>query len=294
MMQAEMQNNPGVGASDAPAAAAPSRRASLKAFFAEKTKLKPRLVSHEDLAPGSYILTGGKIRDSRLFKFVASSERIMFESLTNTEISERLVGQWTAAGVIGALFGSIAYGALVTPLSDKAGDENILYGLCMSSAAALELSCAIIVTLLYMVLNSLPTPCGRAFLDYFLLLLPVPTVLMLAGCGAMLLGSMIIIKTEYSVAMYDLYCFTMPVCCAILFGMLWYVIRGAKMIARRQYVVACTSGGEGHVHNPAHPTEGGGGVDHSRSRPSFCRTCGQPRRENHSDTKFCEYCGKEL
>ena len=48
MMQAEMQNNPGVGASDAPAAASPSRRASLKAFFLEKTKLKPRLVSHED------------------------------------------------------------------------------------------------------------------------------------------------------------------------------------------------------------------------------------------------------
>jgi hypothetical protein len=63
----------------------------------------------------------------------------MYETLTNEEIAERLIGQWTTEGVVGALFGSISYSALTTPLACANGStdciENILYGNCMILAS---------------------------------------------------------------------------------------------------------------------------------------------------------------
>ena len=220
------------------------------------------MTTNESLSPGSYRLSTNCIRDLSIFKFVSSAERVMFETLRNEEITERLVGQWTATGVIGALFGSMAYAALTAPppcddptVSDCL--ELTLYGVFMTSAATMELMSAIACTLLYMALNSCPQACGRAFLDYFLLLLPLPTMAMLGGVVALVLGTMIIIKQSFSEDLFDVFVYLLAVGSLILLYLLYFVIHGSKLVARRQYVVQEASSGD--VNNPA---SAGGGAGH--------------------------------
>ena len=117
--------------------------------------------------------------------------------------------------------------------------------------------CGAACTLLYMALNSCPQACGRAFLDYFLLLLPLPTMAMLGGVVALVLGTMIIIKQSFSEDLFDVFVYLLAVGSLILLYLLYFVIHGSKLVARRQYVVQEASSGD--VNNPA---SAGGGAGH--------------------------------
>ena len=79
------------------------------------TTARRMTVAELSQAPGSFMLTRTGIRGWKIFRFMCSTERVMFETLSNVEIHERLVAQWGAVGVIAALFGSIAYGGISTP-----------------------------------------------------------------------------------------------------------------------------------------------------------------------------------
>jgi hypothetical protein len=92
-----------------------------------------RKTAYEDLPPGSYKLSGGCARNSTFFKAITSAERVMYETLTNEEIAERLIGQWTTEGVVGALFGSISYSALTAPLACGDGSTDCIHNMLFAN-----------------------------------------------------------------------------------------------------------------------------------------------------------------
>ena len=139
-------------------------------------------IEEKNRAPGSYKLTSSRLREWRIFKAFTSAERVMFATLTNDEIYTRLVAQWGSLGVIAALVGSIAFAEISNPPSNiSSGFWASAFGLCSGLAAVVSLCSAVVCVLFFMALNAGPQDGARFFIDYFLLLLPLPILLLVVG-----------------------------------------------------------------------------------------------------------------
>ena len=192
-------------------------------------------VAEMSQAPGSYELTRSGIRGWKIFRFLASPERVMFDTLTNAEIHERLAAQWGAVGVIAALIGGIAYGAISqAPPGMTAGFWTSAYGFCTTMAAAATIGSSLVCMFFFMALNAGPEATARSFLDYFLLLLPVPLLMLMGGFLCLCFSAVIQVKFQYP----DLYLFWIVYGCIVAVAAvlaLYYMVHGSKVVARGQY-----------------------------------------------------------
>ena len=252
-----------------------------------------------DYPPGSYVLGAGALRDLRIFKLAATCERIMFKTLTSDQIFEALSGAWQALGIVSALLGALAFEAVQNPVkaSDPSGWANSLYGACTTFAILLELGSALFCTLLFMGLNSGPRANARAFLDYFLLLLPVPIMMMLGGVTLLAVATWLVTREHYpnSTVGWPIIIFTGmgALMCLLLLG---YIVHGSTLVHASgegegdKYAVQATDlakkmygSGAGGV-----GTSGGGA---SAAKPwKFCGDCGNAT----AGRAFCTQCGMSL
>jgi hypothetical protein len=134
-------------------------------------------------------------------------------------------------------------------------------------------------------LNALPKPCSRAWLDYNMLVLPLPTICLIGGVFCLLLGSLVIIKVQYSDLMANIYWGICGIALIIISVIIRFIATGSKLAARRQYVAEVID--MDVAASPMHSTT-------SRSiKKAFCGVCGNTKSSS-PDTKFCEFCGKEF
>ena len=140
-------------------------------------------------------------------------------------------------------------------------------------------------TVLYMGLNAIPKPCSRAWVDYNMLVLPLPTITLIGGVFFLILGSLVIIKVQYSGLMANIYWVLISIGLIIISVIIRFIAKGAKLVARRQYVAEVID--MDMTASPMHSTT-------SRSiKKAFCGVCGNTKSSS-PDTKFCEFCGKEF
>ena len=78
-----------------------------------------------------------------------------------------------------------------------------------------------------MALNATPVPCSRAWLDYNMLVLPIPTVFLIVGVLFLLLGSMMILKVQYSELMANIYWALCGACLIAASIIIRFVVKGS-------------------------------------------------------------------
>lgn len=131
-----------------------------------------------------------RILKSHWFHFLTAGEHLMLETLSGAEIHERLKEWWTAEGIVAGLVAGLSMTGLVDPPGNVADDAlggdsesgaqdaiEILSLLWMASTV-LSLSAMLSTLFFYSSLNSLPSECGKPFVEKFMLWLPVPLVLL--------------------------------------------------------------------------------------------------------------------
>ena len=72
-------------------------------------------------------------------------------------------------------------GDLEPPSNISSGFWASAFGLCSGLAAVVSLCSAVVCVLFFMALNAGPQDGARFFIDYFLLLLPLPILLLVVG-----------------------------------------------------------------------------------------------------------------
>ena len=130
-----------------------------------------------------YKLTQSGVRGWKIFKMMAAAEIVMFETLDNKEIHARLAAQWGSVGIISALLGGIAWAEVTNkPDGITEGMWTSIYGMVSCFAAACNVFSSLVCMLFFMALNTGPEETARSFIDYFLLVLPLPLLLLVVRC----------------------------------------------------------------------------------------------------------------
>jgi len=149
------------------------------------------LGSSLQVSSGSASTTTAKAKkaivDSSFFKTLVMSERIMIATLSPEEIHDALKETWTTQGIVSGLISGITVEGLLSPpenLDDGKlsldSDSGVLIMLWFSSTifGLFSLLCSVFF---YNTLSALPKQSGKVFLREFILLMPLPLLLMVAS-----------------------------------------------------------------------------------------------------------------